>query len=88
MPGNRRQRKDSKILTYNGKSQTIKEWAAELGVTTKTILLRIQEKRPPDQIFSPDRRVSSEYGKDKERYFRQLEREADIRRELREEGKL
>lgn len=88
VPGTRRQRKDAKRYTYNGKSQTLKEWSEELGITQNAIRIRMRQKLPPDLVFSPDRRIGEDYGSDMRKYFRKLEREAEIRKELKDDGRL
>lgn len=73
----RRQRNDSKQYSFNGRTQTLREWADELGVTTSAIRKRMASGLPTETIFSPDRRISGNYGRHKSGYFRSLEREVD-----------
>lgn len=75
----KRQRKDSKKYTYNGETHTLVEWSEILGVTWKQIRRRMREGRPPEEVFATDRRVGENYGADKKKYFRKLEREAEER---------
>lgn len=42
-----------KLLTYNGKTQSAKEWARELGVSRGTLRARIKKGYPPEKVFSP-----------------------------------
>ena len=79
MPGPRKRRRDAKKYTFNGKTQTVYEWAEELGVTPKNIKRRLSQGRPTEEVFSTDLRVGDNYGKYKKAYFRRLEREADER---------
>lgn len=76
----RRQRRDAKKYTYNGKTQTVREWSEELGVTPKNIKRRMSQGRPPEEVFSPDMRIGNDYGADKRKYFRKLEREMNERK--------
>ena len=75
----RKQRRDAKKYTHNGKTMTMKEWAEELGVTPKNIKRRLSQGRPPEEVFSPDMRIGKDYGAYKKSYFRKLEREAEER---------
>ena len=77
--GSRKKRRDSKLYTYNGQTMTIREWANELGVTLSAMRKRAKAKLPPEEMFSPDRRVGNDYGKYKGKYYRKLEREVDKR---------
>lgn len=70
-------RKDSKLYTYDGKTMTIREWAVYLDVTLSAMRKRMRAKLPPEELFSPDRRVGDNYGKYKGKYYRKLEREVD-----------
>lgn len=50
---NCRNRRNSILLTYNGKTQEISIWAAEIGVTVNAIKSRIFKSDDPNYIFSP-----------------------------------
>lgn len=73
----RRQRNDSKQYSFGGRTQTLREWADELGITTSAIRKRMASGLHPEMIFSPDRRIGEHYGKHKSGYFRSLERGDD-----------
>ncbi len=73
----RRQRNDSKLYTFGGKTQTLREWAEELDITTSAIRKRMASGMPPEILFSKDRRIGENYGKHKQGYFRKLEREVN-----------
>lgn len=56
----------------------MREWGDALGVSPKTIKLRLREGRTPDEVFSTDRRVNPDrYGQYLKGYFSKLEREVD-----------
>lgn len=76
----RKTRSDSKKYTYNGVTKPLREWSDELGITVKTIKRRLREGRPPDEVFSTDRRIGENYGADMRKYFRKLEREIEERK--------
>ena len=59
---------------------TMRDWGETLGVNPKTIKRRLREGRPPDEVFSTDRRVNPDkYGKYLKKYFNKIERESDMR---------
>lgn len=47
-------------LTYNGKTQTVTEWGAEIGVKPQTLFGRIKYGMPIEEILSPDYRRAIE----------------------------
>lgn len=73
----RKSRKDSKTYTYDGKTQTLKEWAEELGVTVSALRKRMASGVPPDKLFSTDRRVTTGEKRDLRKYIRKLEKEME-----------
>jgi predicted transcriptional regulator len=44
--------KNTILITYNNKTQTIKEWSEELGIPYSTIDRRLRAKLPPEQVLS------------------------------------
>lgn len=46
-------RRNTIWITYNGKRQTISEWAIELNINRQTIYARHKKGLPPDQILAP-----------------------------------
>ena len=81
----RRKRKkysNAKQYSHNGKTQTLEDWANELEITESAIRKRMQKGLPTEVIFSPDRRLTDGLSDYKKRMFRQLEKEADMRREV------
>lgn len=47
--------KSHKLLTFNGKTQNITQWAKELGVSHRTITDRIKRGLPMDQVLTSGR---------------------------------
>lgn len=47
-----RNRRDSCIITYNGRSGTISDWAGWLGVSANTILYRLKTGKPISVVLS------------------------------------
>jgi hypothetical protein len=50
-----RNRRDSLIITYNGRSGTVSDWARWVGISTGTILYRLKVGRPLNVALSPER---------------------------------
>lgn len=44
-------RRTTKLLTYNGKTQTVTDWAHELGIPPTTLFGRINQNRPIEEIM-------------------------------------
>lgn len=42
----------TKLLEYRGKSQSLRQWAAELGITHASLTKRIHKGWPLDQVFA------------------------------------
>lgn len=71
----RKQRRDTKFYTAHGKTQSLDDWANDLGVTVSTLRKRLAQGLPYEEVFVQDRRTRSDYkGSDKKRYFSELER--------------
>lgn len=51
-------------LTHNGKTQTVTEWSAEIGVKPSTLFGRIKYGMTVEEILSPDyrRAIEAEHG--------------------------
>ena len=82
----RRQRSDAKRYEYDGQNLTLKEWSELLGVDQNTIRIRMRQKRPPEEIFAPDLRMIEGVSEYKKKMYRKLEREAEERRWLEDDG--
>lgn len=50
-----KRKKCKKLYTYNGRTQSIQEWADELNLTVKGLRNRMSRKLPPEEIFSPSK---------------------------------
>lgn len=44
----------TKLLTYNGETYGLREWARRLGITHRTLSIRIAKGWPPEKIFSTE----------------------------------
>ncbi len=49
----------ARTLTHNGKTQTVAEWATELGLNPKTINSRLRKGESVAQALQADRRTDS-----------------------------
>ena len=81
----RKKRKDRVLYTAHGKTQDINQWAEDLGVTPRTIQMRLAKGIPLEEVFSQDKRIKGEYkGSEKKAVFKKIERE-QYERELNRE---
>lgn len=48
-----RNRRDNILLTFNGKTQVVKDWEKETGIPDNTIINRLRKGWPIDQVLSP-----------------------------------
>ena len=82
----RKKRKDRVLYTAHGKTQDINQWAEDLGVTPRTIQMRLAKGIPLEEVFSQDKRIKGEYkGSDKKSVFARIEREQKERELNRED---
>jgi predicted transcriptional regulator len=44
-------KRSTQLLTYNGKTQTMKQWARELGIHPNTVSYRYHQGLPPEDIL-------------------------------------
>lgn len=51
-----KRKRPPKEYTYNGRTQTIQEWADELDIAPRTMCKRMYKKLPPEEIFAPRKR--------------------------------
>ena len=58
-----KRKRPPKEYTYNGRTQTIQEWADELDLTPRTLRRRMLKKLPPNKIFAPNRLKSKRKGR-------------------------
>lgn len=42
------------LLTYNGETMPLRAWARKLGITHRTLSVRIERGWPPEKVFSPE----------------------------------
>ena len=71
----KKKRNDRKLYTHNGMTMDLKEWAAHLGISTRTMRYRLKNGLSGDELFAPDKRYAEEYiGREKKEYFAKLER--------------
>ena len=45
------------MLTYQGKTQILSQWARDLNIKSNTLVVRIQKELPEDEIFAPKKEV-------------------------------
>ena len=57
-------RRSNHLLEYNGKTQTIKQWADELHIDQRTILMRVRSGFTIDDVFSTERLKGSRHKKE------------------------
>lgn len=49
------------LITYNGKTKCLSDWADEFGINRATVLFRLKQGKTLDEVFSTsDRRFSTE----------------------------
>lgn len=48
-----RNRRSNILLSYNGLTKTLTEWAEEFGIKYATVRARLTKGWPPEQLFSP-----------------------------------
>ena len=41
----------ARLYTYNGKTQTLRAWAGELGIKLVTLYMRLRKGWPVEQVF-------------------------------------
>ena len=61
-------KRNNRLITYKGKTQTIAQWCSELGFSFSTIKYRLNRNFPPEKIFAK-KNLSSE------RYLNPVERQ-------------
>ena len=44
-------RRNNRLIAYNGKTQTLKQWAEELGINYQTLYTRFAEGKPIEEVF-------------------------------------
>lgn len=44
----------ARVLTYNGETMTLRAWARKLGITHRTLSVRIERGWPPEKVFSAE----------------------------------
>lgn len=50
-----RNQKTNTLLTHNGVTKVLPEWAEELGITPETMRMRIASGMPEDRVFTAGR---------------------------------
>jgi predicted transcriptional regulator len=55
---NQKNKTNSKNVTHNGKSQSVKEWAVEIGIDYQTLMYRIKRGWPMQRAMSPSKMYS------------------------------
>ena len=64
-----RNRRCNRLITYNGETKCVSEWAEELGITHSMILQRLNKGWPIEKVFNPDHqkvfKADGQYSKDR-----------------------
>lgn len=66
-------KRNNRLITYKGKTQTIAQWSREVGIPFKTIQGRLNRKLPVEKIFS-EKNLSAERYLDPEERRKSSER--------------
>jgi len=48
-------KRNNRLLTYKGKTQTVPQWARELGIKTGTIAVRLSRGLPIEKVLNPEK---------------------------------